>query len=158
MLAAQQENDQLRLENDRLRRAVEELQAKVDERSGDVVAEVSLREGRGRRSTMLRNDGNLQANGIVTAIKNAPLRVPMNPVLDAIWARNMEFIARRAERNVVDEMQSRAPKTPFKASDLGIYMTKLDTVIKNFRFTASMGEKSENLFGYVLEVLSRGPS
>ena len=158
VLAAQQENDQLRMENDRLRRAVEELQAKVDEASGDGVAEVSLREGRGRRSTMLRNDGNLQANGIVTAIKNAPLRVPMNPVLDAIWARNMEFIARRAERNVVDEMQSRAPKTPFKASDLGIYMTKLDTVIKNFRFTASMGEKSENLFGYVLEVLSRGPS
>ena len=86
MLAAQQEND-------RLRGIVEELQAKVDEISGDFVTEVTLKEGRGRRSTMLRNEGNLQACSIVTAIKDAPLRVPILPVLDKVWARNMEFIA-----------------------------------------------------------------
>ncbi len=60
MLSVQQENDHLRLENDRLRGIVEELQAKVDEISGDFVTEVTLKEGRGRRSTMLRNEGNLQ--------------------------------------------------------------------------------------------------
>ncbi len=59
----------------------------------------------------------------MTAIKNAPLHVPIHPVLDKVWDR-----------------------------------TKLKKVIKEYRFTASMGEKSEYLFGYVLEVLSRGPS
>jgi hypothetical protein len=158
MLAAQQENDHLRLENDRLRGIVEELQAKVDEISGDLVTEVTRKEGRGRRSTMLRNEGNLQACSIVTAIKDAPLRVPIHPVLDKVWARNMEYIAQRAERNVGDEMQNRAPKAPLKPADLATYLTKLDKVIKEYRFTSCMGEKSENLFGYVLEVLSRGPS
>jgi hypothetical protein len=58
MLEAQQENDRLRMKNDCLRRIIEELQEKVDEISGDFVAEVTLKEGRGRRSTMLRNKGN----------------------------------------------------------------------------------------------------
>jgi hypothetical protein len=54
-------------------------------------------------------------------------------------------------------MQNRAPKAPLKPADLATYLTKLDKVIKEYRFTACMGEESENLFGYVLERLSRGP-
>ncbi len=48
----------------------------MDEISGDFVTEVTLKEGRGRRSTMMRNEGNLQSCSIVTLIKDAPLRVP----------------------------------------------------------------------------------
>ena len=54
-------------------------------------------------------------------------------------------------------MKNRVPKAPLKAPDLATFLTKLEKVIKEYRFTASMGEKSEYLFGYVLEVLSRGP-
>ena len=124
MLVAQQENELLKVDNDRLRRIVEELQAKVDEISGDFVTEVTLKEGCGRRSTMLRNEGNLQVCIILTAIKNAPLCVPRHPVLDKVWDLNMEYISQKAECNVRDEIEHRVPTAPLKDPDLAIFLTK----------------------------------
>ena len=96
----------------------------------------------------------------MNGIRKTPKCTTVNPAQDVEYEASLEYITIRTECDDGEEMQAREPKTPMKITELATFFTQLEISLKitsSSRLTATMGEKGEGVFEYVLEVLSKAP-
>ncbi len=110
--------------------------------------------GHGRRVTLLRSDDEVTVGGVLQSLKERSVSATRNPALKEKYDASLDFLSGKTEEDGENSFQHRMVKDPLKTVDLANVLKEVDRVVKETpKFTVTMGEKSEKVVGFILEIL-----